>query len=79
MDPQPEIVDEVPFEQSDLGDVRDVPFSAGAHFFDHPSFGFGQFGGHDDDDDDDDEEEDDDEGAWIDEDDGMEGPDCRHQ
>lgn len=79
MDPLPEVVDEVPFETSDLGDVRDPPFSAGAHFFDHhPSFGFGfgaQFG--------DDDDDDDPAGEWVDEDDGdgegMDGAECRHQ
>ena len=80
IDPLPEVVDEVPFETSDLGDVRDPPFSAGAHFFDHPSF-FGseaQFGDADDEDD-----EGDVEGGWVDEDDedghGMDGAECRHQ
>lgn len=70
----------MPFETSDLGDVRDPPFSAGAHFFDHPSF-FGsdaQFGDADDEDD-----EGDVEGGWVDEDDedghGMDGAECRHQ
>lgn len=78
MDPLPEIVDEVPFEQSDLGDVRDPPLSAGAHFFDHSFASFAgsdmQFGGLDDEDEG---------GDWVDEDEedeeGMEAPECAHQ
>ncbi|KAI9000640.1 DnaJ-domain-containing protein [Trametes punicea] len=66
MDPKPAVVDEVPFEESDIVDVRETPFNASSSFFDHAS-GF-QFGG-----DDEDEWEDDD-----DEDDGME-PECRTQ
>nr|VWO95890.1 Uncharacterized protein [Ganoderma boninense] len=67
MDPKPAIVDEVPFEESDIVDVRETPFPAGSNFFDHAS-GF-QFGEGD-------------EGDWEDEDDddddGIE-PECRPQ
>ncbi|KAI0833287.1 DnaJ-domain-containing protein [Trametes gibbosa] len=68
MDPKPAVVDEVPFEESDIVDVRETPFKAGSSFFDHAS-GF-QFGG---DEEEDWEDEDEDE-----EDDGME-PECRTQ
>lgn len=34
MDPKPAVVDEVPFEESDIVDVREPPFPAGPHFFD---------------------------------------------
>ncbi|KAI0784164.1 DnaJ-domain-containing protein [Abortiporus biennis] len=41
MDPKPAVIDEVPFEESDIVDVRETPFN-GSNFFDH---GFGtQFG-----------------------------------
>ena len=58
MEPKPAIVDEVPFEESDIVDVRETPFPAGSNFFDHPS-GF-QFGEGDEDDWEDDEDEDED-------------------
>ena len=66
MDPKPAVVDEVPFEESDIVDVRETPFPAGSNFFDHAS-GF-QFGEGE-------------EADWEDEDDeddGME-PECRTQ
>ncbi|KAI0768127.1 DnaJ C terminal domain-containing protein [Trametes elegans] len=66
MDPKPAVVDEVPFEESDIVDVRETPFNASSSFFDHAS-GF-QFGGGDEDEWEDDEDEDDD----------ME-PECRTQ
>ncbi|KAI0671519.1 DnaJ-domain-containing protein [Trametes maxima] len=67
MEPKPAVVDEVPFEESDIVDVRETPFNASSSFFDHAS-GF-QFGAGDEDDWEDDEDEDDD---------GME-PECRTQ
>ncbi|KAH9911886.1 hypothetical protein B0H21DRAFT_828877 [Amylocystis lapponica] len=64
MEPKPTVVDEVPFEESD---IPDVPFHAGSHFFDH---GFGaQFG-----DGDEGEWEDEDE-----DDDPLGEPECAHQ
>ncbi|KAH9936050.1 hypothetical protein B0H21DRAFT_758745 [Amylocystis lapponica] len=64
MEPKPAVVDEVPFEESD---IPDVPFHAGSHFFDH---GFGaQFG-----DGDEGEWEDEDE-----DDDPLGEPECAHQ
>lgn len=66
MEPQPAIVDEVPFEKSDIADVRAPPFHASSSFFDHAS-GF-QFG------------EGEDEDEWEDEDDEEGGePECRPQ
>ncbi|EIW57392.1 DnaJ-domain-containing protein [Trametes versicolor FP-101664 SS1] len=65
MDPKPAVVDEVPFEESDIVDVRATPFNASSSFFDHAS-GF-QFGGDEEDWEDD---EDDDDGAE---------PECRPQ
>ena len=68
MNPKPAVIDEVPFEEGDIVDVRETPF-AGSNFFDH---GFGtQFG-------------DDDEGDWEDEEDEddedeMGEPECRPQ
>lgn len=67
MDPKPAVVDEVPFEESDIVDVRETPFNASSSFFDHAS-GF-QFAGGDEDDWEDEEDDDDD---------GME-PECRTQ
>ncbi|KAI1797293.1 DnaJ-domain-containing protein, partial [Ganoderma leucocontextum] len=67
MDPKPTVVDEVPFEESDIVDVRETPFPAGSNFFDHAS-GF-QFGEGDEAEWEDDEDDDDD---------GME-PECRPQ
>ncbi|KAI0787817.1 DnaJ-domain-containing protein [Fomes fomentarius] len=66
MDPKPAVVDEVPFEESDIVDVRETPFPAGSNFFDHAS-GF-QFG-------------EDDEADWEDDDDDDDGtePECRTQ
>ncbi|RPD75245.1 DnaJ-domain-containing protein [Lentinus tigrinus ALCF2SS1-7] len=65
MDPKPAVVDEVPFEASDIVDVRETPFPAGSNFFDHPS-GF-QFG-------------DGDEADWEDDEDDEDGePECRPQ
>ena len=58
MDPKPAIVDEVPFEESDVVDVRETPFPAGSNFFDHGhgfQFGEGDEADWEDDDDDDDE------------------------
>jgi DnaJ homolog subfamily A member 2 len=77
--PGPAVVDEVPFETSDLLEVRQTSSSSherssSTFFFDH---GFAhQFGGDDDDDDDDD-----DEGAWVDdeEDEGGDPAECRAQ
>lgn len=71
MDPMPEIVDEVPYEEGDIVDVRARSFPAGSDFFDQ---GFAsQFGEGDEDD-------------WEDEDgddygeDNMGGePECRPQ
>ena len=58
MDPKPAVIDEVPFEESDIVDVRESPF-APSNFFDH---GFGaQFGADNDEDWEDDEEEEEDE------------------
>ena len=50
MEPKPAVVDEVPFEASDIVDVRETPFPAGSNFFDHAS-GF-QFGEGDEEDED---------------------------
>ncbi|KAH9945316.1 DnaJ-domain-containing protein [Epithele typhae] len=69
MDPKPAVVDEVPFEESEIVDVRERPFPAGSNFFDHAhgfQFGEGEEADWEDDEDDDDE------------DDGME-PECRTQ
>jgi DnaJ family protein A protein 2 len=71
MDPMPEIVDEIPYEEGDIVDVRARSFPAGSDFFDQ---GFAsQFGEGDEDD-------------WEDEDgddyddDNMGGePECRPQ
>ncbi|KAI0329112.1 DnaJ-domain-containing protein [Cubamyces sp. BRFM 1775] len=68
MDPKPAVVDEVPFEESDIVDVRETPFNASSSFFDHAS-GF-QFAGGGEDEWEDEEDDDDD--------DGME-PECRTQ
>lgn len=59
MEPQPEIVDEVPFEETDIADVRERSFPPSQDFFDH---GFSSQFGQDEDewmdeDEDDDEEE----------------------
>ncbi|CCM00072.1 uncharacterized protein FIBRA_02099 [Fibroporia radiculosa] len=69
MDPPPEVVDEVAYEQSDMGDVRAPAFGPGYQFFDQ-SFGqqFDVADEHD----------------WIDEDDEDEDgfgedPECTHQ
>lgn len=74
MDPRPETVDEVPYEETDMADVRAPPFSAGSPFFDHSGFGFGQqFGEGDERDWVDEEDEDEEDGAW-----GAQ-PECSHQ
>ena len=66
LDPKPAVIDEVPFEESDLADVRETPF-AGGSFFDH---GFSsQFG--------DDEGDWEDEDSDADDEDGE--PECRTQ
>ncbi|KAG1747085.1 uncharacterized protein EDB91DRAFT_1245535 [Suillus paluster] len=71
MDPMPEIVDEVPYEEGDIVDVRARSFPAGSDFFDQ---GFAsQFG---DGDEDDWEDEDDDD---YDNDDMGGEPECRPQ
>ncbi|KAI0925708.1 hypothetical protein AcV5_008373 [Taiwanofungus camphoratus] len=61
MDPKPAIVDELPFEESDMQDVRETPFSAaGAHFFDHDlgsQYGEGGDAEWEDEDEDEDEDE----------------------
>ena len=63
IDPKPAVIDEVPFEESDIADVRETPF-AGGNFFDH---GFStQFG----EDEEDWEDDDDSEGGE---------PECRNQ
>ncbi|KAF9048597.1 DnaJ-domain-containing protein [Panaeolus papilionaceus] len=64
LDPQPAVVDEAAFEESDIVDVRARSYPASQNFFDH---GFpSQFGGDEDD--------------WEDEDDDdMDEPDCRPQ
>lgn len=55
MSPQPPVVDEAEFEESDVVDVRAQSFPAGSDFFDQ---GFqSQFGGGDDDWEDEDEED----------------------
>lgn len=65
VDPQPEVVDEPEFEESDIVEVRSRSFPASASFFDH---GFSQFGENDDDWEDDEGEDD------------LEGePECRTQ
>ncbi len=65
MEPKPAVVDEVPFEASDIVDVSETPFPSGSNFFDHPSgvqFGEG------------------DEGDWEDDEDDEDGePECRPQ
>ena len=64
VDPQPNIVDEADFEESDIVDVRARSFPASPNFFDQ---GFAsQFGG------------DDDNSNWEDDDDDDE-PECRPQ
>jgi len=68
VDPQPEIVDEADYEESDIVDVRARSFPASQSFFDQ---GFpSQFG-----------DEDEDDENWEDEDeDDMDGePECRPQ
>ena len=53
-------MDEVPFEESDIVDVRETPFPAGSNFFDHQSgfqFGEGDEADWEDEDDDDDGED----------------------
>ncbi|THH30004.1 hypothetical protein EUX98_g4195 [Antrodiella citrinella] len=66
MEPKPAVIDEVPFEEGDIVDVRETPF-AGTNFFDH---GFDtQFGEGDDEEDWEDDEDDDEHGE----------PDCRPQ
>lgn len=75
MDPRPEVVDEVPFEESDIVDVRSQRFS-GSAFFDRSGFAR-QFGGDEDGWEDEDEDEDDDEDdEW-----GPHGhePECQQQ
>ena len=67
MEPKPAVVDEVPFEEGDVVDVRETPFPAGSNFFDH-GHGF-QFGEGDEDDWEDEDGDDDDDGE----------PECRTQ
>lgn len=69
MDPRPAVIDEVPFEESDIVDVRESPF-APSNFFDH-GFGAAQFGADNEEDWEDDDDEDDDEIPGQ--------PDCRPQ
>ena len=58
VDPQPDIVDEANFEESDIVDVRARSFPASPNFFDQ---GFpSQFGGDENDWEDEDEDDDDD-------------------
>ena len=58
VDPQPDVVDEANFEESDIVDVRARSFPASPNFFDQ---GFpSQFGGDDNDWEDDDDDDDDD-------------------
>ncbi|KAL6302474.1 DnaJ-domain-containing protein [Sparassis latifolia] len=57
MDPKPSVVDEVPFEEGDIVDVRATSSSTSSHFFDQTfgqQFGEGDEDGWEDDDDDDD-------------------------
>jgi DnaJ family protein A protein 2 len=71
MDPMPEIVDEVPYEEGDIVDVRARSFPAGSDFFDQ---GFAsQFGEGDDDD------WEDDDGDDYDNDNMGGEPECRPQ
>ena len=74
MDPRPAVVDEVPFEESDLVDVRSQRFS-GSAFFDRSAFGR-QFGEDEDAWEDEDEDEDDEDDEW-----GPHGhePECQPQ
>lgn len=76
MDPRPAVVDEVPFEESDIVDVRAHHFP-GSSFFDRSGFAQ-QFGEGEDgwEDDDDDEDDDDEEDEW-----GPHGhePECQPQ
>lgn len=67
MDPKPAVIDEVPFEESDIADVREPPFPG--NFFDD-GYANDQFGEHEGDWEDEDEDEDDDEGVE---------PECRQQ
>lgn len=58
MEPKPAVIDEVPFEEGDIVDVRATPF-AGSNFFDHgfdTQFGEGDGDGWEDDEDDEDDE-----------------------
>ena len=67
VDPQPEIVDETDFEESDIVDVRARSFPASQNFFDQDFAS--QFGGKNN-------------NFWVDEDEDDEdddGPDCRPQ
>jgi DnaJ family protein A protein 2 len=68
VDPQPDVVDEPKFEESDILEVRSRSFPASASFFDH---GFSQFGENEDgwEDEDDDGDDDDLDGE----------PECRPQ
>lgn len=65
MDPKPAVIDEVPFEESDIADVREPPFPG--NFF-HNGYANGQFGEAEDDWEDEDEEDEE----------GVE-PECRQQ
>jgi DnaJ family protein A protein 2 len=72
MDPMPEVVDEVPYEEGDIVDVRARSFPASSDFFDQEfasQFGEGDEDGWEDDDDDD----------YDDHDDMGGEPECRPQ
>jgi DnaJ family protein A protein 2 len=67
IEPLPNIVDDVEFEETDLAEVRSRSYPAGPNFFDQ-SFPY-QFGEGD-------------EGDWLDDDDddyGDQHPECQHQ
>ncbi len=64
LDPQPDKVDEVKYEEGDFVDVRARSFPAGAEFMDQNFTS--QFGEGDDND-------------WTDDDDDEDGPDCPQQ
>ena len=74
MDPRPAVVDEVPFEESDIVDVRSQRFS-GSAFFDRSGFAR-QFGEDEDAWEDEDDDEDDEDDEW-----GPHGhePECQPQ
>ena len=50
-EPAPEIVDEAPYEEIDIDDVRGRSFPAGSDFFDGAQFGEGEEDWEDDEDD----------------------------